>query len=248
VRSVLALPFLVVACSQSSEPTPAPSTGRDASTGASGASDAASVQDNAAEVALPTPDGPHITLSLLGRYKDPSFGVVDLPAISADGRLIAYVRQLDDGGRGNPNLALVIRPVDWRAGEVIEILATEPRWRPEREAQVRSRLAQANERLASSAWKPMAKPQYEDAANGAVTIAVENLSVRARGNQLEIARARRVLVRRELTRWLGAGAQGCKADPQLRNAHAAGGLLLLEIGFTSDGGCWREPEIRIIRI
>ena len=194
---------------------------------------------------------PRISLSLLGRYRDPSFGAAGLPAVSKDGKQVAFVRELQDGGRGNPNLSLVIR--DARSGEdleVIEILAVEPRWDPAREAQVRARLAAANRRLEAGDWKPMEPPEYDDVAvdGAAVTLAIGALTVRARGDRLEIARRRRVLARRQLRGWLGAGDQECPTAPRLRDAHAGGDLLLVVIGFEGDSGCWREPEHRIIRL
>lgn len=197
------------------------------------------------------PRGPHITLSLLGRYRDPNFGAVGLPAVSADRKRVAFVRELEDGGRGNPNLSLIIRDAAADKNlEVIEVLPVEPRWRPEREAEVRGKLAGANRRLAAGSWTPMDHPDYDDAAidGAAMTLAIGALTVRARGDRLEIARGRRVLARRQLRSWLGPGAQGCPVAPRLRDARAGSGLVLVEIGFEGAPGCWREPEQRIIRL
>jgi hypothetical protein len=204
-----------------------------------------------AEVEPAVPDGPHITLSLLGRYRDPSFGAIDLPAVSADGQQIAFVRELEDGGRGNPNLSLVIRSIaTGRDLDVIEVLAPEPLWSPDREAAVRARLVGANRRLAAGRWKPMTRPRYDEAAidGKSVTLEVGKLTVRARGDRLEIARGRQVVARKQLSSWLGAGDTGCRTSPQLRDASAANGLALLEFGFTGPDGCWREPQRRIIRL
>lgn len=212
--------------------------------------------DAAPPVAV-TPDegaagsGPRITLSLLGRYRDPSFGAIELPAVSRDGKRVAFVRQLQDGGRGNPNLSLVIRGVAVdKVVEVIEVLPAEPRWRPEREDEVRRKLAAANERLAAGAWEPMEHPDYDEAAidGAAVTLAIGDLTVRARGDRLELARRRRVVARRRMRSWLGRGDQECRVSPRLRDAHAGGGVVLVEIGFAGADGCWREPEYRVIRL
>lgn len=248
MRFALALSLFWAGCSSSSDKsTPAPTpVAADAARAA-----AADAGATTPRVKTPTFEGPHLTLSLLGRFKDPSFGAVDLPAVSADGKRVAFVRQLEDGGRGNPNLSLVIKSTaDGRELEVIEVLAPEPRWKPEREAEVRERLARANRLLAAGAWTPMKRPSYDDAAidGGAVTFEVGELTVRTRGDRLEIARGRQVVARRQLSRWLGAGDQGCPVSPQLRDASATAALALLEFGFVGEPGCWREPKTVVIRL
>ena len=189
-------------------------------------------------VEVETPSGPHITLSLMGRYKDPSFASVDLPAVSDDGTRIAYTRELDDGGRGNPNLALVIRHVDGRGLDAVVILAPEPRWHPDQETLVRHRIAEANRRLVQG-WKPMKRPGETSDAN---TLDIDGLIVRLRGSRLEIARGRAVLARKNVE-----PARECAATPQLRTAAASRRVVLVEVGFAGDG-CWREAERYVFRI
>lgn len=207
----------------------------------------------AVEVEAAEPAGPHLSLSLLGRYRDPSFGAVGLPAVSDDHRRVAYPRQLQDGGRGNPNLQLVFRDVaSNRAAKIIEVLGVEPRFTPEREAEVRHRLEAANAALAAGHWTPMEGPDYNKSDVAGERFEVGSLEVRlARHRRLEIRRGGRVLASRELGRWLGRAAApvpGCDFRPRLDDAYAGGGVALVAIGFDGAPGCWRETAWRALKI
>lgn len=246
--SPLVLAALVAAaCSSSASEEAEPEAGEDDPPAAP--ADAAPARP--VEVETAEPDGPHLSLSLLGRYRDPSFGAAGLPAISADRRRVAYPHQLQDGGRGNPNLTLVIRDVESDSPlDSIEVLAVEPRWTPEREAEVRLRLAAANARLAEGEWRAMAAPDYEGAglAGGAV-LEIGEYRVRVRAGRLEIAWGGRTRWDRDVGRWLGLEpVPGCAFRPELGEAWAGGGALLVRIDFAGDPGCWREPAWRVIDV
>lgn len=249
--ALLATALLAVACSSSSgeserEPQ---KQGRDAaaSSAAPGKGEPVAVEVEAAE-----PSGPHLSLSLLGRYKDPSFGAVGLPAISDDHRRVVYSQQLQDGGRGNPNLRLVIRDVgSSRARKVIEVLGVEPRFTPEREAEVRRRIAAANAALAAGHWTPLEGPDYNRSDVGAGRFEIGQLEVRLSHHRLEIRPGGHHPVRRELRRLLGraaAAVPGCDFRPRLEDAYAGSHVALVAIGFEGAPGCWRETQWRALKI
>ncbi len=127
--------------------------------------------------------GPHIKVATEGTYESWTSSWEGLPAISPDARSVAYAYQLDDGGRGFPNLYLGILPIGGEHEQTMTIFTSEEisRSPPSLATDVQQRVAQANVRLRgfSPMEKFVAEERFPDGATQRVSVAGLEWSYRA---------------------------------------------------------------------
>lgn len=99
--------------------------------------------------------GPRIQVETDGSYESWAPSWDGLPAISPDGKSVAYAYQLDDGGRGFPSLYLGVLPIGGEHEQTTTIFTAEEisQSSPALPRLVQQRVADANTRLRG--WSPM---------------------------------------------------------------------------------------------
>ena len=174
----------------------------------------------------------------------------DLPAVSADGKRVAFARSVSDGARARTNLALVILDVDGdRQRDSVVIDDPSDPERPGRE----QRVAAASRLLAADRWSPLVALHVEENAKAPerqgmmitlrANVAVgEGLVVDYREPLLVIREGSRELVHRVAPTFSGNTRCPVLANTEAAWGHRALGVLLIEVEYR--GGtdlCW-EPD------
>ena len=200
--------------------------------------------------------GPTISLSLLGRYRDPMFGAAGLPAISDDSQVVAYAVELEDGGRGHPNFRLVIRRVsDSRILHDLVILDPNKPWKPGDELTVRGRVAAANKRLAEKSWRELEPLIDQTTAGGevadvgaapALTFSNETTSATIRSGRVHIVR-RGVIVAKPAVSKLITTNSTCAGAARLADVRVGRTVALIRFRFETVG-CVRDSETQLVRL
>ncbi len=191
------------------------------------------------------------------------FNVSSFPAVTEDGAQIALAIQSQDGGRGNPNLKIVILNAD-----TDRPLLTQEILSPEQEApaeaalrkrfisEIEKKIAELNRYLAIKNWRPMNKfitgescSRCEERNCGACNIRIDptghTLAFRepvliikdAAGHSLHRGRYPAWSARRR------TGEFECENPAHLDEVYSTEGIsvLLLKIGYSGTDVCW-EPD------
>ncbi len=210
-----------------------------------------------------------------GEWRVKLFG---LPAVSTDGKLVAYVADKQDGMRGYANQALVVRVID---GEKVEkeIKLLEPNelnkaesapnasgtTLPAFKTKAQTKVDEATAYLAKSSWIALARPAPVKAA--AVVDASAPRSVVAAGVTFDLADGRlrakdsggKAMLDQDAKTWAakgytpGAGQGACKFEARLSDAAADAekkvAFVRIEQSVATGGdSCNADPLFHVFRL
>lgn len=204
----------------------------------------------------PTTPAPSVT------WQGHGFATPGLPAIAGDGRVVVYAARAEDGGRGNPNLAIVVvdrgdvvlRRVDVLDADDADQMIGDGGPGPALEARIASADRALAELHAAHDLRPLpalvtaADPLAPEAGSRALG---GGLALDLGADRLRIRRDHQVVVDRAIPRsWLvedrpmcAGCAEICTNPAYLGAAHGDGAraLVLLTISYAGTDTCW-EPS------
>jgi len=169
---------------------------------------------------------------------DGPFTATGLPAISADGNNVVIAYVAEDGARGEPNLAVLVKDrADATMHRQVVLEPDQPAapWQPNLDA--------ANAYLGRLHAERNLVPLAPLAVSGERTGAGEGLEVSWREGQVTVRAGGTVVLERSVAEWTIAPTPDC-ANPSFLAAawgDAARELVLLEISYKGNDSCW-EPD------
>jgi hypothetical protein len=230
-------------------------------------------------VAPPGPVTPKLTLDTSamgpGEWHVKAFG---LPAVSSDGKLVAYLADKHDGMRGYANQALVVRAID---GEKVEkeIKLLEPNelnkaesapnasgtTLPAFKTKAQGKVDESAAYLAKSSWIALARPAPSKVVAGADAAAPHALSVAGIAFELADGHLRakdaggKALLDQDAKAWAakgytpGPGQGACKFEPRLNDAAADAekkvAFVRVEQSVVAGGdSCNADPVFHVYRL
>lgn len=209
----------------------------------------------------PAPTTPPPTVAWI----DNGFDTPLLPAVASDGSLVVFAQRDNDGGRGHPNLKLIVRDrrdattktlVVLDVEEVDKIFSPEDGKHPELDKRIASTnawLAELHQKMNLVALTKL-EPQSADSDGVGETHRATSgdLAVDWRTNRLAITRAQKPLVERTTpTTWLAAkhekpcpGCDPCENPAFLAGAavDAARTIAVITVSYTGTDTCWEPAE------
>lgn len=195
--------------------------------GCAGGAAPAATPANTTTPPAPVADGPPPSVARVGPYQ--GFTATGLPAVTSDGTSVVIAEQREDGARGEPNLAIVVR--DLADTTVHEHVVLDPERAPEPSE---ARLADANAYLARLHRERGLIPLTRDPDGVRVTWTEPRLAVEAGGA---------VVVERDLPAWIAPPRGECTNPSHLGEVWGAPGqrFVLLRISYAGTDLCW-EPD------
>ncbi len=186
---------------------------------------------------------------------DVPVSAIGFPAVSEDGKTVAFANSDEDGARGNPNLAITVRGIDNDA-VVWTILVQDASFSPEEigsgseeRKRILARATQANAMLRKTKWLTLVQADpSEDAANGYFDTARSgDLNIAYAEPKLTVTRGgldagNTRILDRSFPAWLAKARRECSNPGRLSRAYLsrARRVLLVRIAYQGTDSCW-EP-------